>query len=1049
MAGPIDFKQLFNFDDSTPIDQMIDKIGRLNSAYDKLIQESSARALKYALSITEVMEAADKLEKQLLSLDSTEKAQQETIAKAAAVSDKLVKENEVYTKSLKETEEVTKLLAEQQEKLRSAKEKLKETTKGEAGSIKDLKDQLKLAVAEYERFGEATDQSVKDASIKRITELSKSIKESEAAVKTAKKGTELLSGSYYELNARVVDAKKRLKEMEGGMKGNSKEFKELQKFVQEGSAKLKEFDKVIGDNFRNVGNYESAFDALDNRIGGVGGQVKNLGKDLIALSANPWFLVIGAIVGTFALAGAAVKSFLTTTGEGSDILEQESAAWDQFLLTIKKGLTSAGGAIVEFFGAENLTHLVSKWISVIFPAWAAEIGVTAEKARELTREMQDLGNRIIEGVIKNATTELDVNERLQKSRDKLRYSDEQRLAFLKEAITLDEDRSRKSIDLEKNRLALRLQEIAMQQTVSDERNNFLKQEIDFSEEGLALLGEQIKASNLLTKTKEEIAEAVGKIVNQETEQIRKARRNEQQLIALILETEQRKRETARREVDSRAAINKIILDHEIKNNDLIVADQDSTLAERLTALNNAAQARVDALEIDKQTELNIVQRAAEDRIRAEGKVVTAALLAADQGLQNQRELIGKKYVALVEDVNRQTLEAVENNIFKQLDRDAQELLDDTATMFNEFALMAENDFAAGNLSIRQLLQDRKQISEDAALEIMRNQLDSLEIQKAALEQYGHDTSAIDKKISDTRLAIARETNDKTLEGLQAIKDASIDLAFATFDAVGEIMANSAERNIAHLEEQLAREEDSKAQALKIVGDDAQAREFIEAASAERSAEIQRQINAEKRKAAIFDKAVSITQATAQTALGVTRALGSTIPPLNFILAALVGAAGALQIATIASAPIPEFWKGTDYSPEGLAWIAERGREAIISPSGDAEIAEGKQLRYLERGSKVLDNATTESLLRDAERYGDGYLGDQLLGSFKENADRLSAPRPAIDSARIVNALGDHTREIVHAIKNAPQDVYDDKGYRHYENSLGARVVSLNSRYKLQ
>lgn len=48
------------------------------------------------------------------------------------------------------------------------------------------------------------------------------------------------------------------------------------------------------------------------------------------------------------------------------------------------------------------------------------------------------------------------------------------------------------------------------------------------------------------------------------------------------------------------------------------------------------------------------------------------------------------------------------------------------------------------------------------------------------------------------------------------------------------------------------------------------------------------------------KPLLIASAIANTALGVTKALGSGIPPFNFIQAALVGAAGAAQVATIAS-----------------------------------------------------------------------------------------------------------------------------------------------------
>lgn len=49
-----------------------------------------------------------------------------------------------------------------------------------------------------------------------------------------------------------------------------------------------------------------------------------------------------------------------------------------------------------------------------------------------------------------------------------------------------------------------------------------------------------------------------------------------------------------------------------------------------------------------------------------------------------------------------------------------------------------------------------------------------------------------------------------------------------------------------------------------------------------------------------EKGIAITRATVNTALGVSQALANAPPPLNFINAALVGAAGAVQIATIAS-----------------------------------------------------------------------------------------------------------------------------------------------------
>lgn len=98
----------------------------------------------------------------------------------------------------------------------------------------------------------------------------------------------------------------------------------------------------------------------------------------------------------------------------------------------------------------------------------------------------------------------------------------------------------------------------------------------------------------------------------------------------------------------------------------------------------------------------------------------------------------------------------------------------------------------------------------------------------------------------------------------------------------------------------------------------------------------------KHNAAVAEKALKIAEATANTALGVTAALASSPPPLNFILASAVGVAGALQIATIALQPIPlregGILPGPSHEQGGIkgtgafAGFEVEGGEAIIPKS---------------------------------------------------------------------------------------------------------------------
>lgn len=102
------------------------------------------------------------------------------------------------------------------------------------------------------------------------------------------------------------------------------------------------------------------------------------------------------------------------------------------------------------------------------------------------------------------------------------------------------------------------------------------------------------------------------------------------------------------------------------------------------------------------------------------------------------------------------------------------------------------------------------------------------------------------------------------------------------------------------------------------------------AAEQRSAEKQEEIEKKKQeiqyKQAVWEKATAIAQAGIATALAVTEALP------NYALAALVGALGAIEIATIIATPIAAYAKGTgkDGHPGGYAIVGDGGKsEAVV------------------------------------------------------------------------------------------------------------------------
>lgn len=137
-----------------------------------------------------------------------------------------------------------------------------------------------------------------------------------------------------------------------------------------------------------------------------------------------------------------------------------------------------------------------------------------------------------------------------------------------------------------------------------------------------------------------------------------------------------------------------------------------------------------------------------------------------------------------------------------------------------------------------------------------------------------------------------------------------------------------------------------------------------------------------RKQAIWDKATSIAQAGIATALAITKSLP------NFVLAAIVGAMGAIQVATIAATPIPSYAEGTKDGahPGGKALVGDAGKREVVMYKGMAWITpDTPMLVDLPKGAQVFPDvddfgsldwqingfAPMFSFLRNSEKGGTG------------------------------------------------------------------------------
>nr|DAI63930.1 MAG TPA: tail tape measure protein [Caudoviricetes sp.] len=216
-----------------------------------------------------------------------------------------------------------------------------------------------------------------------------------------------------------------------------------------------------------------------------------------------------------------------------------------------------------------------------------------------------------------------------------------------------------------------------------------------------------------------------------------------------------------------------------------------------------------------------------------------------------------------------------------------------------------------------------------------------EMNDAARDSLG-ETAGIFEGLSDIMVGVAekgkltfkgtaedvRQSFGYLLKSVEKIVSGITSLMTDIYDARIENIEKEQEANDEAYDKEIERIESLEENGA-ISTEEAEARKrAAEDKTAAKNAELEKKKAALQEKQAKWDKANSIVQAGIATALAITKALP------NLVLAALVGAMGAAQIAVIAAQPIPKYAKGTKDHPGGLAIVGDGGKkEGIITDNG--------------------------------------------------------------------------------------------------------------------
>ena len=270
-----------------------------------------------------------------------------------------------------------------------------------------------------------------------------------------------------------------------------------------------------------------------------------------------------------------------------------------------------------------------------------------------------------------------------------------------------------------------------------------------------------------------------------------------------------------------------------------------------------------------------------------------------------------------------------------------------------------------------------------------------------------------------------------IENFDKLKESGTDMALAMSEAFQQAFNTISEFSNANYQQMYSNLERQRDVSILFAGESTTAREEIDRQYEERRKRIQRQQAESQKRLAMFNIAIN-------TAQGITSAL-AMLPP-NVPLAVTIGIIGAAQLAMTASQPIPQFYKGTQNAPEGLAWTDEKGAELHTDSKGnikDYGSSKGARLKKLEKGDKIYPASQTKKIM-DLYGFNQDFNNIMLTNgistsNFNNNSLNLEP----------LNARLDRLTSVV-ANKSEVTIVNNESGTRYYERVNGQRRELVNS-----
>lgn len=337
------------------------------------------------------------------------------------------------------------------------------------------------------------------------------------------------------------------------------------------------------------------------------------------------------------------------------------------------------------------------------------------------------------------------------------------------------------------------------------------------------------------------------------------------------------------------------------------------------------------------------------------------------------------------------------------------------------------------------------ITERYSIDTAKAAVDSLEEQISVENLSQDDREKLAEQLQKAKADLANAEADAEIAAIKRVQDEEEDsykkrmknaqrwmgVASDAIGAIGNLMSTLYERDIEKIEdEQEANEEaynadveriEALAESGAISEEEAEARKrAAEAETSRKNEELEKKKVQLQQKQAKWDKAVQLAQTGIATARGIMEAM-AMIPP-NPVLAAVIGAMGAVQMATIVATPIPAYKEGTKNGGHigGLAIVGDGGKQEVVVYGGKSWVTP--------------DVPTVVDLPKGAEVFPDinEFVGNVRMNPIYDSG--ISSPVVVNDYSELSREMKGMRVELRKIMKIIHKEAYNSN-YEHYKSTI--------------